>query len=61
MTKLFSIVLIVLGFTSVINGLSLISTNLFMAAVNILAALILLYVGFNIFKNTRKNKTENKK
>ena len=61
MAKLFCIVLIVLGFASVINGLSLISSNLFLAAVNIFAGLILLYVGFNIFKNRKESNTEDQK
>ena len=50
MAKLFNIVLIILGISSLINGFSHISSSMFLAAVNIIAAVILLYVGIKMLR-----------
>lgn len=61
LAKVFCIVLIVLGFASLINGATLLSSNLLLAAVNIFAALILLYAGFSTLKSRKENKREEQK
>ena len=61
MAKVFCIVLIVLGFASLINGATLLSSNLLLAAVNIFAGLILLYAGFSTLKSRKENKREEQK
>lgn len=50
MAKLFNIVLIILGISSLINGFSHIPSSMFLAAVNIIAAVILLYVGIKMLR-----------
>lgn len=61
MAKVFCIVLIILGFASLINGATLLSSNLLLAAVNMFAALILLYAGFRTLKSRKENKREEQK
>lgn len=55
MAKLFNIVLIILGISSLINGFSYLSSNMLLAAVNLLAAVILLYVGVKMLKNSKED------
>lgn len=55
MAKIFNIVLIILGISSLINGFSYLSSNMLLAAVNLLAAVILLYVGVKMLKNSKEN------
>ena len=50
MAKFFNIVLIILGISSLINGFSQIPSSMFLAVVNIIAAIILLYVGIKMLK-----------
>ena len=61
LAKVFCIVLIVLGFASLINGATLLSSNLLLAAVNIFSALFLLYAGFSTLKRRKENKREEQK
>ena len=55
MAKLFNIVLIILGISSLINGFSHLGSNMFLAVVNILAAVILLYVGIKMLKARKED------
>lgn len=50
MAKLFNIVLIILGISSLVNGFSHLDSNIFLAIVNLIAAVILLYVGIKMLK-----------
>lgn len=55
MAKIFNIVLIILGISSLINGFSYLSSNMLLAAVNLIAAVILLYVGVKMLKNSKED------
>ena len=57
MAKLFNIVLIILGISSLINGFSHLDSNIFLAIVNLVAAGVLLYMGI---KMLRSGKEDNK-
>lgn len=50
MAKLFNIVLIILGISSLINGFSHLDSNIFLAIVNLVAAGVLLYVGSKMLR-----------
>lgn len=50
MAKLFNIVLVILGISSLINGILHLDSSIFLAIVNILAAIILLYVGIKMLR-----------
>lgn len=56
MAKLFNIVLIILGISSMINGFTHLPSSMFLAAVNLLAAVILLYAGMKMFKAGKEDK-----
>lgn len=56
MVKFFSIVLIVLGVASFINVFMHASSSLLMAGVYLVAAIILLYVGNQMYRNSGKEK-----
>lgn len=55
MAKLFNIVLFILGISSLINGFSHLPSNILLASVNLIAAVILLYAGRQMFKNSKAN------
>lgn len=55
MAKLFNIVLIILGISSLINGFTHLPSNMFLAIVNLIAAVILLYVGVKMLKNSKED------
>ncbi|MEY8560147.1 hypothetical protein AALF85_05560 [Jeotgalicoccus halotolerans] len=50
MAKLFNIVLFILGISSLINGFSHLPSNILLASVNLIAAVILLYVSIKMLK-----------
>lgn len=56
MAKLFNIVLVILGISSLINGFSHMDSSIFLAIVNILAAVILLYVGIKMLRAGKEEK-----
>ncbi|HBV22294.1 MAG TPA: hypothetical protein DEB42_00685 [Jeotgalicoccus sp.] len=55
MAKLFNIVLIILGASSLINGISHLPSSIFLAAVNLIAAAVLLYVGIKMLRPEKEN------
>lgn len=55
MAKLFNIVLIILGIASLINGFTHLSSSPLLAAVNLIAAAVLLYVGIKMLKKGKDN------
>lgn len=60
MAKLFNIVLIILGISSLINGFSHLDSNIFLAIVNLIAAVILLYVGFKMLRAKKDEAQSNR-
>ena len=54
MAKLFNIVLFILGISSLINGFSHLPSNILLASVNLIAAVILLYVSIKMFKTGKE-------
>ncbi|QQD85329.1 MULTISPECIES: hypothetical protein [Jeotgalicoccus] len=54
MVKFFSIVLIILGTASFINVLMNLSSSILMSGVYLVAAIILLYVGNQMYRNSGK-------
>lgn len=54
MAKLFNTVLFILGISSLINGYSHLPSNILLASVNLIAAVILLYVSIKMFKTGKE-------
>lgn len=55
MAKLFNIVLIILGISSLINGFSHLDSNIFLAILNLVAAGVLLYVGIKMLRSGKED------
>lgn len=55
MAKLFNIVLIILGISSLINGFSHLDSNIFLAIVNLVAAGVLLYMGIKMLRSGKED------
>lgn len=55
MAKLFNIVLIILGISSLINGFSHLDSNIFLTIVNLVAAGVLLYAGIKMLRSGKED------